>query len=182
MVAPVLVALALAGAPGLASSSAAPVASEAWYGAPAVVADGASLVAYGLWLVELEGQPPSPVTYATIILGLGGALGGAPINHGLHGRPGRAAGSLALRLGALAIGGAAFITVFNEENCGNESQRCSGAVLVSVLALPLVVTMILDDALLARGPAPTAPAAVAAHLGPWTDGRGARGLAFAARF
>jgi hypothetical protein len=122
-----------------------------WYGGPALMADIASPVL----LLFAAGTNQADLG----LLVLAAYTFGAPINHLAHDHPGRALGSLALRVAALATS-AAILTQTLAGECGNEEipnkpSYCGLEIGFAVL-LPLA-TMIVDDAVFAREPAAAAP-------------------------
>jgi hypothetical protein len=133
---------------------AAPRQSEAaWYGAPAAVADGLSLILLGsAWGTKQE---------ALLFLGGAGYLLGGPIDHLANGRGERAAGTLALRVVATGIAAAAvFADFYLRRGCDPDAGPPCGAPVVGLVAGGAVMlgAAIMDDVWLARGPA-TSPLA-----------------------
>jgi hypothetical protein len=125
----------------------------AWYGAPAAIADGLSLVLMGsAWGTKQE-----------VLLFLGGAgyLLGGPIGHLANGRRARAFGSLGLRMVATGIAaGAVFADFYLTRGCDPDAGPPCGAPVAGLVAGGAVMlgAAILDDVWLARGPAASPPA------------------------
>jgi hypothetical protein len=161
---PLVAALALASVPAPPSDAtlaggATAHDADAWYGGPAVVADlasgGALALAFGL-----ESKGMNWPAGAALAVALGGLGFGAPVNHVANGHLGRAWGSLSMRLGGVVAGVIAAGITSAVTHCQviggeeNPNGTCSGAALGVAFALPVLATFALDDALLARGPAP----------------------------
>lgn len=128
----------------------------AWYGAPAAVADGLSLVLMGsAWGTKQE---------ALLFIGGAGYLLGGPIGHLVNGRGQRAAGSLGLRMVATGIAaGAVFADFYLNRGCDPDGGPPCGAPVVGLVAGGAVMlgAAILDDLWLARGPGAPSPASAA---------------------
>jgi hypothetical protein len=138
--------------PAPAPPTAPPATGEAkpggWYGGPAIVTDALSLA------LILGGG--SANNGSVFYLGVAGFALGAPINHLAHGEPTRALGSLGLR--ALAGGAGGFILLADVlvNHCDNDVEKCrSPGVAVAEASVVVAAAMIVDDAFLARTPAPT---------------------------
>ena len=129
---------------------------DAWYGSPAAVADGLSMVLMGsAWGTKQE---------ALLFLGGAGYLLGAPISHLAHGRGERAAGSFGLRMVAAGLAASAvFADFYLNRGCDPDAGPPCGAPVVGLVAGGAVMlgAAILDDLWLARGPAASAPALAA---------------------
>jgi hypothetical protein len=130
--------------------------AAAWYGAPAAVADGLSLVLMGsAWGTKQE---------ALLFLGGAGYLLGGPIGHLANGRGERAAGSLGLRMVATGIAaGAVLADFYLSRGCDPDGGPPCGAPVGGLVAGGAVMlgVAILDDVWLARGPAASPPACAA---------------------
>ncbi len=92
-------------------------------------------------------------------LALGTYVLGAPLVHLAHGRPGRAAGSLALRVG-LPVVAAALLASSQRSSCPSTDDTCDddgeiGAIAVGLLGGMLAASVI-DTAFLAKGDDPPA--------------------------
>src|SRR5438045_1615192 len=130
-----------------------------WYGGPSVVADILSFTMMGG-----GGAANSP---QLLLLGAAGFAFGSPINHLAQGHPGRAAGSLALRvLGGGAATGVVLLDLVAHPCDGEPSCHHSPAASLAGAALVLIATMAIDDGVLARAPAPTSPRPARATVAP----------------
>jgi hypothetical protein len=125
----------------------------AWYGAPAAVADGLSLVLMAsAWGTKQE---------ALLFLGGAGYLLSGPIDHLANGRGDRALGSLGLRILATGMAtGALFADFYLHRGCDPDVGPPCGAPVVGLVTggALMLGAAILDGAWLARGPAASAPA------------------------
>jgi hypothetical protein len=96
-------------------------------------------------------------------------LAGSPVVHGLHGHGRRAAGSVALRAGALVTGLALFVGTLSSATCPfwlEDNRSWPGYCWIGVTApiyLPLAA-MVIDDVFLSREEALRAPAASAGWM------------------
>jgi hypothetical protein len=89
-------------------------------------------------------------------LGAAGFAFGSPINHLAQGHPGCAAGSFGLRvLGGGAATGVLLLDLLSHPCDGEPSCHHAPALGLAGAALVLIATMVIDDAVLARAPAPT---------------------------
>jgi hypothetical protein len=143
-----------------------------WYGAPAVAADLTELVLLGGviknaydWGQETHAafqNAPGAKTAAELLL-FSTLFSGAVV-HGLHRHAGRAAGSIALRAGALLASGlGVYLIASSVASDGGGGQPGPGLFIIGLVPLPLVA-MAIDDAVLARDRVPAAAPAQAA----WT--------------
>lgn len=124
-----------------------------WYGLPALVTDGAAitLMAAGLG-AEHTG---------VFLLGGAGYLLGAPINHIINGRPGRAIGSVFLRQFAAAMAVAIIFVSYTSQGCDSDGSvskdSCELGLGLVVGGVMLAGAAILDDLRIAHpAPEPTA--------------------------
>lgn len=151
--APVLVAvfLAVESPPPLVAPASQQV-DRAWYGAPAAVADGLSLVLMAsAWGTKQE---------ALLFVGGVGYLLSGPIDHLANGRGDRALGSLGLRMLATGMAaGAVFADFYLNRGCDPDAGPPCGAPVVGLVAggALMLGAAILDDAWLARGSAASSP-------------------------
>ena len=119
-----------------------------WYGGPSIVVDLLSFM-----MVGGGGTANSP---GLALLGAAGFAFGSPINHLAQGHPGRAAGSFGLRaLGGGAATGVLLLDVLAHPCDGEAFCHHSPTLGLAGAALVLIATMVIDDAVLARAPAPT---------------------------
>jgi hypothetical protein len=127
-------------------------AATRWYGGPAVAADVAEVAL--LYAMSRDHSPGA--TKAAELLLLSTLVSGAVV-HGLHGHPGRAAGSVALRLGAMLTSASMLLWLINCS--GAEDMPCqssfAGSAPALIIGLPLAA-MAIDDAFLAREAVPSA--------------------------
>ncbi len=119
---------------------------------------GADGLAFAFTLAGARGNGDAGVT-----LGLGTYLLGAPIIHVAHGRPGRAVGSVAMRIGLPFLGAMVGAALEPKHNCrpGVDSFECgddegpSGEVVLGLL-LGVVGASLIDATVMADGDAPAA--------------------------
>jgi len=125
----------------------APVALEPGYRNQTAIADG---IGVGLFLIGISTQS-DPVGY----LWLGTYLGGAPLVHLAHHRPGRAAGSLALRVGLPILGGLLGDKLGTQPGCSGINDGCSSSDRTERMLLGalggMVAAMVIDTGFLAKG-------------------------------
>ena len=120
-----------------------------WYGLPALVTDGAALalMAAGLGAKHT----------GLFLLGGAGYLLGAPINHLVNGRPGRAVGSVFLRQFAAAMAVAIVFVSYTSQGCDSDGSvsrdNCELGLGLVAGGLMLAGAAILDDLRIAH-PAP----------------------------
>ena len=132
-----------------------------WYGSPALVTDGAALT---LMAAGLGAKHTS-----LFLLGGAGYLLGAPVNHIINGRPGRAIGSVFLRQFAAALAVAIIFVSYTSQGCDSDGavskDNCAlGAGLV-VGGVTLAGAALLDDLKIAH-PAPESAARKHSSLTP----------------
>jgi hypothetical protein len=118
-------------------------ALEAGYRFQTALADGAAV---GLFMLGASSNSSGLAD-----AGLGTYLLGAPIIHLSHNRPGRAAGSLALRLGLPIIG--VMVGIKSHHSCPNNDicDEGPGAEAVVGLLGGVVAASVIDTAFLAKG-------------------------------
>ena len=129
-------------------------ATSDWYGAPAAVADGISLVMMGAaWGAKSE---------TVLFLGGAGYLLAGPLGHLVHGRGDRALGSLGLRILAAGLAsGAVFADFYLNRGCDPDGgPPCGGPVTGLVIGGAVMLgAAILDDVWLANDRLPQGPGA-----------------------
>jgi hypothetical protein len=150
-------------APAVEEKTAAAPEEERWYGAPAVMAEGAGLglVIVGGVMTNQPGQSTPALGKDLIPLGIAAWFLGPPVNHLANRHVGRAFGSLGLRLAAFVVPIAAGFGLSAAMNGGGNllcagdppPQNCSDlpalAMVVGVVG-GVVSVMVVDDWLLAR--------------------------------
>ncbi|HVU52467.1 MAG TPA: hypothetical protein VHL80_17355 [Polyangia bacterium] len=140
-----------------------PAAEERWYGAPAVMSEGAALglVIVGGVMTNQPGQSTPALGKDLIALGVTAWFLGPPVNHAANRHAGRALESFGLRLAAFVVPLAAGFGLSAAMNHGGgllctgdpPPQDCSGlpaAVAVLGVLGGTVSVMVVDDWLLAR--------------------------------
>ncbi len=118
-------------------------ADREWYGWQVLLVDGASVV--GTPLVAVAASSAG-ATSAAVLVGLGGYFFGGPMVHAVHGRPGVALGSLALRVGLPVVGGIAGAMF---DKCGNTRELCLPAHAALGIVAGALGAIALDAGLLA---------------------------------
>ena len=114
-----------------------------WYGGPALVADG---VAIALLTAAVSSNPSHAFdswrSSPTVALGIGAYMLGGPINHLLHGHPGRALGSVLLRTSSLAAitMGIALGNGCDNRDWGQSTSGCTIRPLLVILGAGLAIT------------------------------------------
>jgi hypothetical protein len=145
--------------PGMSPVQAAPTAAVAaspptdWYGLPALVTDGAALTLMASGLAARN--------TGLFLLGGAGYLIGAPVNHIINGRPGRAVGSVFLRQFAAAMAVGIIFVSYTSQGCDSDGavsrDDCELGVGMAAGAVLLAGAAILDDLRIAHpAPEPTA--------------------------
>lgn len=123
-----------------------PRESTRWYGWQTVIVDGASVAL----LFPAAASKNAGLQSTLLTASVGGYFLGAPFVHALHGSPGRALGSLGLRVGAPLVGIALGSSLENCQNDSEEPNYCgfSGAVIGGVVGI--LSAIVIDSAALAR--------------------------------
>lgn len=134
--------------------------ASAWYGQPILVADVAAL---GLVLTGLASSRSSPTAAKVLVLGGLATYGlGGPIVHLAHDNPGRALGSVGLRVGMPVVAGLIGIAV-EKSSCQPAEWFCGVAGMTLGGLAGIAGAVAVDAAVLAW--APRADVKVAPMLG-----------------
>jgi hypothetical protein len=129
-----------------------------WYGDETLLMDGAS-AAVALLAVLADDELASPILgFASI----GGYVAGGPMMHVRHHAPGRALGSVALRVGLPLLGLAPALAC-----SGRERDGCGEAIGAVLIGLPLGIgaAIAIDAAVLAREDVPVYDEHARIHFG-----------------
>jgi hypothetical protein len=134
-------------------------AATRWYGAPAVAADVtevALLCAVTKYASDNWGAPGAKPGAGLLLVS---TLVSGAVVHGLHHHGARAAGSIAMRAGAMLVGVLGTVGYVFGRSCSTENGLCPNdhpTIFAVLLAGPSLAAMALDDAFLAREPVPAA--------------------------
>jgi hypothetical protein len=145
----------------------APPPLEPSYRGQTAIVDG---VALGLFFIAISTND-EPVGY----LSLGAYVGGAPLVHLAHHRPGHAAGSLALRVGLPFVGGLLGEKLGEQTQCsGINDGTCASGGRYERMGLGIIggmiAAMVIDTAVLAKGDEAPAPASWSPAIAARRDG------------
>jgi hypothetical protein len=138
----------------------APTPASHWYGGPAVAADIAEVALFYGVTKYADGRTHGSVATTAAALLLLSTLTSGAVVHGLRHHGGRAAASIAMRAGSL-LAGVLVAEWYLNRRCNLEEGICSGSPAIgdlagaAIIGLPLAA-MAIDDAFLAREPAPAA--------------------------
>jgi hypothetical protein len=147
------------------------LAASGSYGGENALADTAALALLGT--SSALGDDHGDLARATLEISVGTYLLGSPVIHLLHGRPGEAFGSLALRVVVPGVLGLAGAGVFYGLDSGREEPIGSLVVGGAIGAgIGMVTAAIIDDSLLTRVSHSDAPPAWTPTVGPESSSGG----------